>query len=54
MCGINSESVHLIATDPPFQKGKGFNAPRGSLSYGATFDDKWGWDEEVNGRGSKR
>ena len=33
--GMNSESVHLIATDPPFNKGKDFHATPDSLAAGA-------------------
>ena len=29
--GMNSESVHLIATDPPFNKGRDFHATPDSL-----------------------
>ena len=30
--GMNSESVHLIATDPPFNKGRDFHATLDSVS----------------------
>ena len=36
---MDSESVDLVATDPPFNKGKGFSTE----SYG--FNDKWEWDQ---------
>ena len=42
---INSESVDLIATDPPFNKGRDFHATPDSLADGASFQDRWRWDE---------
>ncbi len=47
MRGMNSESVHLIATDPPFNKNKDFHATPDSLSAGARFKDRWKWDKDV-------
>ena len=47
--GMNSESVHLIATDPPFNKGKDFHATPDSLSDGAKFQDRWSWADDVEG-----
>ena len=38
--GLNSESVDLIATDPPFNKGKDFHATPDSLAAGAKFHDR--------------
>ena len=38
---IQSESIHLIATDPPFNKNRDFY--RGS----AGFRDKWSWEGDV-------
>ena len=35
--GMNSESVHLIATDPPFNKGKDFHATPDSLAKGIIY-----------------
>ena len=35
--GMNSESVDLIATDPPFNKSKDFHATPDSLAAGASF-----------------
>ena len=43
--GINSECIDLIATDPPFNKKRPFNAPLGSKAAGQEFDDRWKWDE---------
>ncbi len=47
--GLNSESVHLIATDPPFNKGRDFHATPDSLASGAKFQDRWSWDDDVEG-----
>ena len=44
---INSECVDLIATDPPFNKNKDFNAPANSRAAGASFTDRWHWDDDV-------
>ena len=46
--GINSETVHLIATDPPFKKGRDFHATPDSLASGARFQDRWSWDRDVH------
>ncbi len=46
--GMNSESVHLIATDPPFNKGRDFHATPDSLAAGARFQDRWKWDNDVH------
>ena len=45
---MNSESVHLIATDPPFNKGRDFHATPDSLASGASFQDRWSWDKDVH------
>lgn len=45
---MNSNSVHLIATDPPFNKGRDFHATPDSLASGASFQDRWSWDEDVD------
>ena len=47
--GMNSETIHLIATDPPFKKGRDFHATPGSLSDGASFKDRWSWEQDVQG-----
>ena len=47
--GMNSESVHLIATDPPFNKGRDFHATPDSLAAGARFQDRWSWADGVEG-----
>ena len=46
--GINSGTVHLIATDPPFNKNKDFHATPDSLAAGARFADRWKWDVDVH------
>ena len=46
--GMNSESVHLIATDPPFNKGRDFHATPDSLAAGARFQDRWSWEADVH------
>ena len=46
--GMNSETVHLIATDPPFNKGRDFHATPDSLAAGARFQDRWSWDRDVH------
>lgn len=48
MRAMNSESVDLIATDPPFNKGRDFHATPDSLSEGAAFQDRWSWSEDVH------
>ena len=45
---MNSESVDLIATDPPFNKGRDFHATPDSLASGASFQDRWSWREDVD------
>ena len=45
---MNSNSVHLIATDPPFNKGRDFHATPDSLTSGASFHDRWSWDKDVH------
>ena len=44
---INSECIDLIATDPPFKKGKDFHATPDSLADGAKFQDRWRWEHDV-------
>ena len=48
MRAMNSESVDLIATDPPFNKGKDFHATPDSLAAGAKFQDRWSWEKDVH------
>lgn len=46
--GMNSETVDLIATDPPFNKNRDFHATPDSLARGARFTDRWRWDTDVH------
>ena len=46
--GMDSETVHLIATDPPFNKGRDFHATPDSLSAGASFQDRWSWKDDIH------
>ena len=46
--GINSGTVNLIATDPPFNKNRDFHATPDSLAAGASFIDRWRWDEDIH------
>ena len=43
---MNSGTVDLIATDPPFNKGRDFHATPDSLAEGASFQDRWRWEDE--------
>ena len=45
--GVNSGTIDLIATDPPFNKGRDFHATPESLAAGARFDDRWRWEVDV-------
>ena len=45
---MNSESVDLIATDPPFNKSRDFHATPDSLASGASFQDRWSWERDVH------
>ena len=45
---MNSETVDLIATDPPFNKGRDFHATPDSVARGARFQDRWSWDADVH------
>ena len=45
--GLNSATVDLIATDPPFNKSRDFHATPNSLAAGARFTDRWRWDTDV-------
>ena len=46
--GMNSETIDLIVTDPPFNKNKDFHATPDSLARGARFTDRWAWDKDVH------
>ena len=45
--GMNGGTIDLIATDPPFNKGKDFHATPESLAAGARFQDRWSWEDDV-------
>ena len=45
---MNTETVDLIATDPPFKKGRDFHATPDSLADGASFQDRWSWERDVH------
>lgn len=45
---MNSNTVDLIATDPPFKKGRDFHATPDSLAAGARFQDRWSWEKDVH------
>lgn len=42
---MNSETVDLIATDPPLNKGRDFHATPDSLAAGARFQDRRSWEQ---------
>ena len=48
LCAMNSNTVNLIATDPPFNKGKDFHATPDSLAAGASFQDRWSWENDIH------
>ena len=43
--GMNSATIDLIYLDPPFNSGKEWSAPVGSLAAGAAFKDAWTLDD---------
>ena len=46
--GMNSSTVDLIATDPPFNKNRDFHATPDSLASGASFQDRWSWQDDIH------
>ncbi len=46
--GMDSGTVTLIATDPPFNKSKDFYATPDSLAAGAQFQDRWSWQDDIH------
>ena len=46
--GMNSETIDLIATDPPFNKSRDFHATPDSLAAGAGFQDRWSWRDDIH------
>ena len=47
---VNSESIDLIATDPPFNSGRNYFADPNSIAKGAYFPDKWAWSVKMRDR----
>ena len=45
---MNTESVDLIATGPPFNKGWDFHATPDGLTARAKFQDRWSWESDVH------
>ena len=45
---MDSETVDLIATDPPFNKNRDFHATPDKLASGASFQDRWSWEDDVH------
>ncbi|MDE0526670.1 MAG: DNA methyltransferase [Thaumarchaeota archaeon] len=45
---MDSDTVDLIATDPPFNKGRDFHATPDSVAKGASFQDRWSWETDVH------
>ena len=45
--GIDSDSVDLIATDPPFNKGVGAFKGKTKEGRGLSYKDVWSWDDDV-------
>ena len=46
--GMNSGTVNLIATDPPFNKNRDFHSTPDSLAAGASFQDRWSWQDDIH------
>ena len=46
--GMDSETIDLIATDPPFNKNRDFHASPDSLAAGASFQDRWSWRDDLH------
>ena len=45
MRGMNTASVDFIYLDPPFNSKKQWDAPLGSAAAGASFKDRWAYDD---------
>ena len=45
--GIDSKSIDLIATDPPFNKGVGAFTGTTKAGQDVEFKDVWNWDDDV-------
>ena len=49
MRSMNSETVDLIATDPPFNKNRDFHVTPDKLGRGGgKFQDRWSWERDVH------
>ena len=46
--GMNSGTVQLIATDPPFNKNRDFAAVPTALAKDAKFEDRWRWERDAH------
>ena len=46
--GLDSDSIDLIATDPPFNKGVPAFKGKTKAGQGVEFKDVWNWDEDVH------
>ena len=46
--GMNSGTVNLIATDPPFNKNRDFHSEPDKLGANVGFPDRWRWDEDIH------
>ncbi len=45
---LESESIHLIATDPPFNKGREIRTDSERPAANAQFKDRWQWERDVD------
>ena len=45
---LPDESINLIATDPPFNKGREVRADSDRAASDATFSDRWSWERDVD------
>ena len=45
---MDSETIDLIATDPPFNKSRDFHATPDSLASGSSFQDRWSWRDDIH------
>ena len=46
--GLDSESIDLIATDPPFNKGVGAFKGTTKAGQNVEFKDVWNWNDDVH------
>ena len=46
--GMNSGTINLIATDPPFNKNRDFHSTPDKLGSNVGFPDRWRWDEDIH------